>query len=449
MKDLLYNKLIQYSKSGIYPFCMPGHKRNFKVPGIENPYDIDITEVEGFDNLHDPSGILLEIEKRIASIYNVPYAFLSVNGSSAGILASISAVPKGGALCVARNCHKSVFDGVSISGRKVYYTYPEEIVPDSMIFGGVSAANVERYLKRHSNIKAVVITSPTYEGFLSDVKKIADTAHKYGALLIVDEAHGAHMPYHDEFPVSALYLGADIVVQSLHKTLPSLNQTALVFVNGDSELARRVQRALSFFTTTSPSYGLLACIEYCVEWCVENEKEFDEYVKNLFSFRERCSQLQAVQLLGRELIGEYHIFDMDPSKLAFLCNDIPGTDMRRYLLHEHKLEMEAAGPVHVLGMTSVMDTEEGFQRLFKGLADAAKIQSYPKEPRYYEDKQLERIALLNLGKAGRVYKDFIYLYPPGCPILAPGEVFTKEIKEKIMGYIDQGLEVIEWERFTF
>lgn len=448
MKGTLYEKLIRYGESGIYPFCMPGHKRNFKVPKLSNPYDIDITEVDGFDNLHDPSGILKDLEKRLSDVYSVPCVLMSVNGSSAGMLAAISAVAAGKSVCVARNCHKSVFDGVSVSGRKVYYVYPEELFPDSMIFGGISPSAVERMLQRHSDIRAVVVTSPTYEGFLSDIKTLAETAHKYGALLIVDEAHGAHLPYHDDFPVSAIYLGADIVVQSLHKTLPSLNQTALVFVSGDMELQRRVRRALSFFTTTSPSYGLLASIEYCVEWCVENEAEFDEYMENLLSFRERYAQLSAVSLPGKELEGKHEIFAVDPSKLTLLSKQMPGSDLQRYLLKEHKIQMEAAGPSHVLGLTSVMDTEEGFQRLYKALADAVKVRSYPADP-VYSEKQIERIALLHLGKTGKTYKDFIYLYPPGCPVIAPGEIFTEEIRDKVMHFIDLGLEVIEWERFSF
>ena len=448
MKDSLYQKLIEYNKSGIYPFCMPGHKRNFRVPGVENPYDIDITEVEGFDNLHDPSGIIKEMQERLCEVYNADRVFLSVNGSSPGMLAAISAVPVKGEILVARNCHKSVFDGVSISGRKVHYLYPEEIIEDSMIFGGIDPEIVEKMLMRNSRIKAVVITSPTYEGFLSDVETIAKIAHQYEAILIVDEAHGAHLPYHDSFPVSAIYLGADIVVQSLHKTLPSLNQTALVFVNGDPELARRVERALSTFTTTSPSYGLLASIEYCVEWCVDNEEEFNEYVEMLKTFRERYKGLQAIELLDRELIGTHHIFDVDPSKLTFISRQMPGTDLGAFLLKEHKLQIEAAGPCHVLAMTSVMDTEEGFARLYKALALAAKRTGYPHD-QVLSEKQLKEIALAYLPKTNKVYKDFIYLYPPGCPIIAPGEVFTRETREKVLWYIEQGLEVIEWERSIF
>lgn len=448
MKETLYDSLIKYGKSDIYPFCMPGHKRNFRVPGLSNPYDIDITEVDGFDNLHDPSGILKDLQKRLEEVYNSPRVFLSVNGSSAGMLAAVSAIPIKGAVAVARNCHKSVFDGVTVSGRKVYYLYPEELIPDSMIFGGVTPDSVESLLARHQDIKAVVVTSPTYEGFLSDIKAIAEVVHKHEALLIVDEAHGAHLPYHDAFPVSAIYLDADIVVHSLHKTLPSLNQTALVFVNGDDALERRVQRALSIFTTTSPSYGLLASIEYCVEWCVENEREFDDYVENLSQFRKRYAQLQSVSLLGEELVGQHGIFAVDPSKLTLESRLIPAPQLFRYLLDEHHLQLEAAGPSHVLAMTSVMDTEAGFKRLYKALADAVKLRPN-NEPLLYDQAQMEKISLLAIQEIGQVYKDFIYLYPPGCPVIAPGEILTKEIRDKVQSYIDLGLEVIEWERSIF
>lgn len=447
MKNTLYEKLTAYAGSGIYPFCMPGHKRNFHVPGVNDPYMIDITEVDGFDNLHDPSGILKEMQARLCELYQVPHAFLSVNGSSAGMLAAVTAVPPGG-ICVARNCHKSVFDAVSLGNRKVFYAYPEELFPDSMIFGGIRAETVERILERHSSIKAVVITSPTYEGFVSDVRALADTVHKYGALLIVDEAHGAHFPYHESFPVSSVSLGADIVVQSLHKTLPSLNQTALIFVNGDAELARRVERRLSMFTTTSPSYGLLASIEYCTEWCAEQKEKFDEYVSALERFRQQAADISSITLLGRELIGQYGIYDTDPGKLVFLSDHLTGCDLGRYLLKEHKLQMEAAGPAHVLAMTSVMDTQEGFQRLLQGLKCSQQIAEYPGD-RSYSEKQMERIALAYVEKPGGIYSDFIYLYPPGCPVVAPGEVFTKEIRDKVAHYIEMGLEIIEWERSSF
>ncbi len=445
MSKTLYKKLIEYEHSGIYPFCMPGHKRRFKIHKIDNPYKIDITEVDGFDNLHDPHGIIKDIEDKLSEIYNVPNVLLSVNGSSAGMLAAITAIQ--GNVIVARNCHKSVFDAVSINKKKVYYLYPRTLDKEKTIYGGVSPKEVEGLLERHPDIKSVVITSPTYEGFISDIKRIAEVVHAHDAILVVDEAHGAHLPFCKDFPKSAIYLGADIVVQSLHKTLPSLNQTALVFVN-NQDLEMAVRRSLSAFTTTSPSYMLLASAEYCVRWCNENEKKFEEYVKLLNKYRKKYLKLKNIHLIAKEQVrGHADIYDVDPSKLVFVAEKMTGVALSHFLLHERKIQMEMAGLKHVIGMTSVMDTESGFARLNRALKKADLLLEY--NPRRSASKEdLEKIALLHAFEIGKEYNDFIYVYPPGCPIVAPGEVYSDKDREHIIKCINEGLEVMLWERFS-
>lgn len=448
MKETLYQKLVKYNRSNIYPFCAPGHKRSFCAPDVDNPYEIDIKGGADFDFLQEPSGILKEMQQRLADVYGVPHVFLSVGGAAAGMLAALCTIPKGAAVCVARNCHKAVFDALSVGGRKAYYTYPEELLADSMIFGGVSCEAVEQLLKKHSDIKAVIVTSPTPEGYLSDIKALAEAAHRYGARLIVDESHGAHLPYHEAFPVSAMYLGADIVVQELEETLPTLTQTALVIVNEDEETARKVARALCVFTPQSPSYGLLASIEYGVEWCVENEEEFNSFVKNLAEFKKRSESLQTVRLLGQEQVATHHIFDWDSSKVTIVSPNLSPNDLATYFLQEHKLQMEAVGAKHVSALTSVMDTQEAFHKLSHALEGVQKAKPYPKAAPLSKE-QMKQISLLYLSKVGRVYDDFIYVFPPACPIIAPGEVFTKELCERILQYIEQGLTVTKWERSIF
>lgn len=445
MSKTLYGKLIEYNESGIYPFCMPGHKRNFKGPKISNPYEIDITEVDGFDNLHDPQGILKDIEKKAARIYKCANVLLSVNGSSAGMLAAITASE--GSIAVARNCHKSVFDALSINKKKAYYIYPKTLPSDENIFGGISVSEVEGLLERNPDIKTVVITSPTYEGFVSNIRAIADVAHAHDAILIVDEAHGAHFPFCDEFPTSAIYLGADIVVQSLHKTLPSLNQTALVFINND-DMVKRVRTALSTFTTTSPSYMLLASIEYCIRWCNAHKKEFKAYVKMLEEYKEKLAKYKNIQLLTKQDVKNIaDIYDVDPTKLVFQSRKLTGIELGAYLLNERKIQMEMAGLKHVIGMSSVMDTKEGFQRLLKSIEAANKQKDYHCK-KSMSKKDLEKVALLHAFKVGQTYNDFIYVYPPGCPIVAPGEEFTVSKREYLIKCITEGLEVIIWERFS-
>ncbi len=445
MSKTLYGKLIEYGQTGIYPFCMPGHKRNFRGPKISNPYNIDITEVEGFDNLHDPQGLIKDIEKKACSIYKCSNVLLSVNGSSAGVLAAITAIS--GSTIVARNCHKSVFDAVSLNKKQVYYLYPKTLLDYENIYGGVSAKDVEGLLDRHPEVKSVVITSPTYEGFVSDIKKIADVVHAHDAYLIVDEAHGAHLPFCEGFPTSAIYLGADIVVQSLHKTLPSLNQTALVFVN-NSALEMAVRRCLSAFTTTSPSYMLLASAEYCIRWSHAHKKEFEAYQKLLEEYIEKFARFKNIHLITKEdVIGKADIYDMDPSKLVFTCEKMTGVAFSEYLLHERKIQMEMAGLKHVIGMSSVMDTREGFSRLYRSVEAAERLPEY-KPRRSMTKDNLEKIALLHAFEVGKEYNDFIYVYPPGCPVVAPGEIYSARKRDYIIKCITEGLEVMIWERFS-
>ena len=210
---------------------MPGHKRQAVTPYLTDPWKEDITEITGFDNLHHAEGILKEAQEYGAKIFRAKQTWFLINGSTAGILAAVSACTSpGGKILMARNCHKAVF-------------YPSREV-EMGLNGGISPKEVETALEQHSDIQAVVITSPTYDGILSDVKSIAQAAHRHRVPLIVDEAHGAHLPFHECFPKSALYQGGDLVIQSLHKTLPSLTQTAVIHRQSDLVSGERLERFL-------------------------------------------------------------------------------------------------------------------------------------------------------------------------------------------------------------
>ena len=234
---MLYDKLKNYSKSGIYPFHMPGHKRTDITEEGIIPYNIDITEIHDFDNLHSPNGVIDEIQKKSAKLYNAKNAFILINGSTGGILSAIrSMTNQGDKILMARNCHKSVYNSAELFNLNADYIFPDT---DSRynILTSVSPCDIEDKLTKHNDeIRLVIITSPTYEGVVSDIKSISEICHKHGAKLLVDEAHGAHFPFSDSFPDEALNCGADAAVLSLHKTLPSLTQTALLITN-DSELS--------------------------------------------------------------------------------------------------------------------------------------------------------------------------------------------------------------------
>ena len=219
----LDQKLTEYGKSDIYPFHMPGHKRRkFDFP---NPYEIDITEIDGFDNLHHAEEILKEAQQRAADLYGAQRSFYLINGSTCGILAAVSAcTQKHDKILMARNCHKAVYHAVFLKELQAEYLYPK--VNDYGIQGQITPEQVEDAFLKHPDITAVLITSPTYEGVVSDVAGIAKIAHAHGVPLIVDEAHGAHFGFSEGFPKEAGKEGADLVIMSLHNTLPSFKQTA-------------------------------------------------------------------------------------------------------------------------------------------------------------------------------------------------------------------------------
>ena len=496
----LLERLTEYAGSDAYPFHMPGHKRR-EIPdgipgGFPDPYGIDITEIDGFDNLHHAEGILKDAMDEAAAIYGADRSWYLVNGSTCGILSAVFATTEnGGKILTARNCHKAVYHAICLNRLEAEYLYPEEIT-EFGINGGIRAEDVRKALEKDAmrcagnsgnvrgkitKIQAVLITSPTYEGVVSDIRAIADAAHEYGIPLIVDEAHGAHLEYADQchsFPKSALEYGTDIVIQSLHKTLPCFTQTAILHVKGKLVDQDRVSRYLSMFQTSSPSYLFMAGMERCIRYMDgDGRNEMVRYEERLEHFMKRMEGLQVLEVLDREICGKYRtVAGWDPSKIVvstMRAEDFHGEELAETLRRKYHLEMEMTAPEYVIAMTSLMDTEEGFERLGTALLEIdgalrhcveseqqkEKGESKEKErcetPEATESKVSHPIRRMLICEAmdadtertafqdtvGKVSAEFVYLYPPGIPIIAPGEVFTDAIVEKIMAYKAAGLLV--------
>lgn len=382
MKDRsnLLKRLMEYGDSDFYPFHMPGHKRQCKEEFLNkfpNPFSIDITEINGFDNLHHPEGILKDSMDWAAEIYGSDKTYYLVNGSSCGILSAISgAVKNGGTILMSRNCHKSAFHGVFLNQLNVKYIYPQ-FMPEFGLQGGIMAVDVEELLKRYPEIEAVLVVSPTYDGVVSDIKAIAQVVHKFGLPLIVDEAHGAHFSFGKDhgFPVSALDLGADIVIQSLHKTLPSLTQTALLHVRKGFIDMERLDRYIHMYQTSSPSYVLMASIENCIRYMeADGVGKLKEFSKGILHVRKRLEKMVNLRILSDQMIGHYGIFDMDISKIIISTRNTgwSGSQLDRVLREEYHLEMEMCGADYVTAITTLADTEPGINRLCAALLEIDK-----------------------------------------------------------------------------
>ena len=453
---MLYDKLKSYKDSGIYPFHMPGHKRIDIVNDGLIPYGIDITEIDGFDNLHNACGCIREIEKKAEMLYDVSRAFMLVNGSTCGILSSIRSMTNfGDKIIMARNCHKSVYNAIELCGLNPEYILPEYDEKYG-VFTSVAPEKLETLLSENHDTKLVIVTSPTYEGVVSDIKAIADICHKNGVMLFVDEAHGAHFPFSEKFPSEAVKCGADAAVVSLHKTLPSLTQTALLLTD-NLELSEKLQENLSVFETSSPSYILMSAIENCLDYISENKNTFKTYTEKLEDFYCDTNSLINLTVLynDKTFIDKCFAYDFGKIVISTADSNISGTELAKVLRDKYKLETEMSYTDYVIAMTSVCDSDEGFSRLKKALLeiDSTLIKSkksnsifsfseITQRNFYSYQKNNFKSEKVSFQKAqGRASLEYIWAYPPGIPLIVPGEVISDKLINQINILISNNIQI--------
>ena len=469
--ERLYRALEIYSQEDYYPFHMPGHKRNPDTVNTDLPFDRDITEIEGFDNLHHPEGILKKAQETAANVYGTKECYYSVNGSTAALLAAVSAaVPRKGQILVARNCHKAVYHALYLRNLIPTYVYPQ-MDQKWWINGGISPDKVERALAENPEIKAVLLTSPTYDGVVSDIEKIAEIVHRYEILLIVDEAHGAHFHFSNYFPTSAAELGADLVIQSFHKTLPSMTQTAVLHNCSDRVDSRLIRRFMGIYQSSSPSYILMASMDACMEKMSSDGNEmFREFTKILEKARRRLSECKYIRLVSPE-IGTAGVFDYDRSKLLFSTRyaSMTGSELAQILLEKYHIQVEMETEHYVLALAAVGDSEEGFERLCQAIEEIDQEEAQKtKEKRETEEPKAGRTAYTSLSQfmsiteameseseirkleesVGRISAEFGYLYPPGIPLIVPGEQITGQFIRNMRIYMEEGLYLQGLEDYT-
>lgn len=458
MNDFLYDKLKEYCNDDYYPFHMPGHKRNIEYMDMENPYFFDITEIDGFDNLHHANDLLKEAQERAARLYNSEETHFLINGSTAGILSAISACVDNGILLMARNSHKAVYNAVFLNKIENIYTYPQKTV-EKCVNCGLLEEDIKQILDNNKNIQSIMITSPTYDGVVSNVREIAKLAHERGIPLIVDEAHGAHFHFSDYFPQDSIKAGADIVINSVHKTMPALTQTALLHINGKFVNREKIRDYLAIYQTSSPSYVLMSSIDKCIRLMDEKGNElFNEYIIHLDNLRKKINNLKNISIIEKSNISAY---DYDKSKIVISTreNIISGKELYDILLKKYHLQMEMCSNEYCIAMTSVMDTDEGYERLYNALheideeisknifdkkgsilkkKEAYEISKYDlineKVMEIWQAKKCDKERILLEKSIGKISAEYIYLYPPGIPLLTPGEKISDMLIQKIKEY---------------
>ena len=533
MKDL-GKALAEYADSGRYPFHMPGHKR---VPGFlpVDPYRIDITEIEGFDDLNHPEDFYREMMEETAALYGVKESLWCVNGSSGALLAAIRAAARpGDAVLIGRNCHKAVYNAICLIGLVPYYIVPEWDAKEEVLTGIRPERLKEALDGADARIKAVVITSPTYEGVTSDVRSIARVVHDYGATLIVDEAHGAHLRFCQErtdaectvpaaglagqaklatFPASAAEQGADLVIQSLHKTMPALTQTALLHRCTDRVASERLRESLRMFQTSSPSYVLTSSMAAALSWAEAHPEAFRQYRKRLSDFYREMKGLRCLYFWdgpqseegekdSSGLEGPFQnpengkqAFEKDPGKLVLSAREggPSGTELAAILREKYDLDSEMSTRRFVLLMTSVMDTDEAFERLKKAVreideelaerADEKRTGAVLARQKDLDEKRSREtvagkddpetgimIETFSPGKSndfflpervltpteasgcenrpvrlseavGLISAEYAYLVPPEIPILVPGERISDQVVSQLLKAKEGGCRI--------
>ena len=437
-----------------YPFHMPGHKRNALLVGRDFPYDRDITEISGSDNLHDMSGVIKEECDRAAALWGAQKAHILVGGSTCGILAAIRAYAGyDRSVVVARNCHKSVYNGIELCRLKPTYIYPQTD-PESGICASILPAEVDRALADAPDAKLVILTSPTYEGIISDIAGIARVAHARGALLLVDAAHGAHLGLGD-FAAHPITLGADVVICSLHKTLPAPTQTAIALIGKDCPNPAAMAAQLAVFQTSSPSYILMEESARCIHLLQrEGEGLMRTWQQRLHDFEAATVSLTHLRVLFRKDLPN-GVFAYDPGKLVISTRgtNVSGHAVAQLLRDEYKIEIEMAASDYIIAMTSLADTHEGFARLARALCEIdvrieADLSAYPVHlpllhavyaPWQVED--LPQTCVPTPQAEGCVAAEYVWAYPPGIPLVVPGECVDRALLTAFADLQGRGTEL--------
>ncbi len=480
MNESLFQKLKEYREGDAYPFHMPGHKRNLESGPLSLFYQYDITEIDDFDNLHQSEGILMHVQQRAAKLYHSEETYFLVNGSTSGILSAVSAVAhRGKKLIVARNCHKAVYHAAFLNRLEMEYIYPV-ILPEYHLADGITTGQVEQKIKEiaekenislqeiSQTIAGIILTSPTYDGILSDVKGIVEWAHRYDIPVIIDQAHGAHFGFHPSYPENAVSEGADIVIHSVHKTLPAPTQTALLHKNGTLVDRDTVRKYLRIYQSSSPSYLLMAGIDCCMEIL---EKEGKARLHQLLEMRiDFIGQIQNLKYIyAYPSMAECKVEGTDtwesgmaePGRLVLVVKEgyLTGQELYDILRKKYHLQMEMCGADYVVAILSMMDKKEGFDRLATALLEIDSNIEQCREVFSHKQKEKQFIsgrlrpqvsvpmweAYLENGKEmpllkadGKIVADFVNLYPPGIPLLVPGEKVDREMMELIEKYLKNG-----------
>jgi len=461
----LFDALLAHAAKDPLQFHIPGHKKGvgmdpqFRSFIGDNALSIDLINIAPLDDLHQPSGAIFEAQRLAAEAFGADYTFFSVQGTSGAIQTMIMSVcGPGEKIIVPRNVHKSVMSAIIFAGARPVFLSPA-MDEQLGIAHGVTTRSVRRALERHPDAKAVLVINPTYFGISANLKEIVELSHSYDVPVLVDEAHGVHIHFHEELPLSAMQAGADMAATSVHKLGGSLTQSSVLNIRGGRVNPKRVQAILSMLTTTSTSYLLLASLDAARRTLAMNGRALAERAIGLARHaRERINAIPGLYCFGNDILGAEATFDYDPTKLTIHVRrlGITGYDAEKRLRERYNIEVEMSDMYNILCIVTPGDTEETIAKLLDALHGIAAEQAGASEMKnvIVKNPKIPTLALsprdafyaetesVPLAEAdGRIIAEFIMVYPPGIPILLPGEVISQENIDYISEHVEIGLPV--------
>lgn len=452
MKKFILNQLGEIVNNNLVSFHVPGHKlgKIYDRLGysniLESLYKMDTTEILGTDNLHSPEGIIKESQERAARVFKSKNTYYLVNGSTCGIQASIMSVcsPKD-KIIVNRDCHQSVINTLILGDIEPAYIYPQ-IDTKTNILMGIKNEDAIDTINKNLDAKAILLTYPTYYGQVYDLKEICNYAHSKGMIVIVDEAHGAHLGLSDKLPMTALEQGADIVIQSTHKTLPSFTQSSMIHIQGERVNQERLTSILRMIESSSPSYMLMSSLELAVDIYETKGKDLmDELLDNIDIFKKNMEKY----------INIYN--DNDRTKIFISSKElgITGYELDEMLRINYNVQVELSNYYGVLLICTIGNDREDFKSLEYALKDISlnhinnenigyieypmniPVKALSPREAFYNEKKSVKID----DSIGKICGEYIIPYPPGICLVSPGEIITKEVIDYILVCNQKGMSI--------
>ncbi|MGE5398463.1 MAG: aminotransferase class I/II-fold pyridoxal phosphate-dependent enzyme [Chitinophagales bacterium] len=448
----LFDAVKKYIADQVVPFHVPGHKQGQGIPELrdylgERVFNMDVNGMEDLDYINNPTGVILQAQELLASAYGAKNAYFLVNGTTSGVQAMImSSCEPGSEIIIPRNAHRSTFGGIILSGAHPIYVQPE-INKELGFAMGVTAETIRKAVRQHPHAKAVFLINPTYYGFASDLASITAIAHSHNMAVLVDEAHGAHLPFHDDLPLSAMHAGADISAASIHKTAGSMTQSSVLLLKSKLISHEKVKEVLNLNYTSSASYVLLCSLDVARKQLATRGTEIlSQTLETARWARKQINQIPGLHASGKELVGIPGCFEFDETKLGINVRGLgcTGYQVEAMLRRDYNIQIELSDLYNILAILSVGDSMSSVEILCQALKDmvsktefkyfknSTTIPYCPEMVVTPRDAFYSPKVIIPLEESvGQISGEMVMAYPPGIPVICMGERVTREIIDYI------------------